>query len=103
MLGRTRKHHTKETEKLPLKKQTKPDKSVKAKEHFHTIYGETPEASVYLAGLRYLEDLTQKQLGDLLGVHQTNISKMENGKRLIGKKMAKRLADIFKVDYRLFL
>jgi hypothetical protein len=28
---------------------------------------------------------------------------MENGRRSIGKELAKKIAEIFKVDYRIFL
>jgi plasmid maintenance system antidote protein VapI len=76
---------------------------VTVEDHFKKVYGNTPEGAVYLAGLRYREDLTQKELGELIGVDQSNISKMENGERPIGKNIAKRLVEVFKVDYRLFL
>ncbi len=39
------------------------------------------EKQVYLRGIRYREDLTQKQLADLTGIPQRHISEMENGKR----------------------
>jgi len=45
-----------------------------------------------LRGLRSREGLTQKQLGEKIGARPTHISEMENGKRPIGKGMAKRLA-----------
>ena len=59
--------------------------------------------SVALRGARKREGLTQKQLAQLLGISQTHISEMEHGKRPIGKEMAKRLAAVLRVDYRLFL
>src|SRR3989304_674351 len=46
---------------------------------------------VCLRGGRYREGLTQKQLADMIGIPQRHISEMENGKRSIGKEMAKRL------------
>jgi len=60
-------------------------------------------ASQALQGARYRESLTQKELARLIGVSQTHISEMEHGKRPIGKEMAKRLAKVLKVDYRVFL
>ncbi|MFI5343056.1 MAG: helix-turn-helix domain-containing protein [Chlamydiales bacterium] len=42
-------------------------------------------------------------LGEILGIDQTNISKMELGKRSIRKALAKKLANFFKTDYHLFL
>jgi DNA-binding XRE family transcriptional regulator len=61
------------------------------------------QASVVLRGFRYREGLTQEALGEILGIDQTNISKMERGLRPIGKLMAKKLAEFFKTDYRIFL
>jgi DNA-binding XRE family transcriptional regulator len=58
---------------------------------------------VALRGARKRESLTQKQLAGLLGINQTHISEMEHGKRPIGKDMARRLAKVLKVDYRVFL
>jgi plasmid maintenance system antidote protein VapI len=61
------------------------------------------EAGVMLKGCRYKADLTQKALAEALGISQHHISEMENGKRPIGKSMAKRLAEFFRTDYRVFL
>lgn len=56
-----------------------------------------------LRGSRYKADLTQKELADRLGVRQHHLSEMENGKRPIGKEMAKRLAEALECDYRVFI
>lgn len=56
-----------------------------------------------IKGLRYREKLTQIQLARKLGVKRHHISEMENGKRTIGKEMAKRLADALNTDYKVFL
>ena len=56
-----------------------------------------------IRGLRLREGLTQEQLARLLGIKRTNLSEMENGKRPIGKNMAKRLAQALKTDYKAFL
>ena len=61
------------------------------------------EAGVFLAGARYREGLTQRQLADKTGVPQRHISEMENGKRPIGKKNARVLAHALNADYRAFL
>ena len=58
---------------------------------------------VALRGARKREALTQIELARLAGVSQTHISEMEQGKRPIGKEMAKRLAKVLKVNYRVFL
>ncbi len=59
--------------------------------------------SVALRGARKREGLTQKELSRLVGVSQTHISEMEHGKRPMGKEMARRLAKVLKVNYRVFL
>ncbi len=60
-------------------------------------------STVALRGSRHKESLTQKELAELLGISQMHISEMEHGKRPIGKEMAKRLAKVLNVDYRVFL
>ena len=56
-----------------------------------------------LRGLRGREDLTQAVLAARLGVSQNAISEMENGKRPISTKMAKRLGEEFNLPYKVFL
>jgi len=58
---------------------------------------------IALRGARKREALTQKRLAEKIGVDQSHISEMENGRRPIGKKMAKRLAETLGADYRVFL
>ncbi|MDL2269318.1 helix-turn-helix domain-containing protein [Desulfosarcina sp. OttesenSCG-928-A07] len=56
-----------------------------------------------LRGARYREDVSQRQLAKLTGVSVQNISAMENGRRPIGKEVAKRLAAVLNVDWRQLL
>ncbi len=56
-----------------------------------------------LAGARYREGLTQMKLAELTGIPQRHISEMENGKRPIGKEMAKRLGKALNIGYKVFL
>jgi len=56
-----------------------------------------------LRGGRVKEGLTQAQLAALVGIPQRHVSEMENGKRPIGKEMAKRLGAALKVGYKVFL
>ena len=56
-----------------------------------------------LAGARYREGLTQVQLSEKTGIPQRHISEMENGKRAIGKELAKRLEKALNISYRVFL
>jgi DNA-binding XRE family transcriptional regulator len=58
---------------------------------------------IALAGARHKEGLTQVQLAGMTGIPQRHISEMEHGKRPIGKELAKKLAEVVKVDYRILL
>lgn len=62
-----------------------------------------PEYAVMLKGARLKEGYTQVELAKKVGIHQYNLSKMEQGKRPLGKEMAKRIARVLKVDHRIFL
>jgi len=59
------------------------------------------KAGIALRGARYREGLSQKELAKRTGITQDNISKMENGKRPIGEKVAKKLAKALKIDFEL--
>lgn len=61
------------------------------------------EQGLYLKGLRLREGYTQSVLGAMIGVSPNNISAMERGRRQIGKALAHRLAQVFKVNYQRFL
>ena len=56
-----------------------------------------------LSGARYREGMSQKRLSVVTGVSVQNISAMENGRRAIGKDVAKRFAEALHVDWRVFL
>ncbi len=69
-------------------------------------YPECSEAQLIgkaLAGARDREGLTQIQLSQITGIPQRHISEMENGKRPIGKEMAKRLGKALNIGYKVFL
>ncbi len=59
------------------------------------------KAGLVLRGARFRENMSQKDLAKKSGVSQDNISRIENGKRAVGEKVAKRLAKPLKIDYRL--
>ena len=58
---------------------------------------------VAIRAYRYRENLTQRQLAELTAIPQRHISEMENGKRTIGKELAKRLGKALNADYKVFL
>ena len=53
--------------------------------------------------MRYRENISQKELAKKSGVNQNEISKIENGKRTVGEKVAKRLAKVLKFNYQMLL
>lgn len=70
--------------------------------HWRTVYPDFGPAQG-LKGARSKEGLTQRELSELANIPQRHISEMENGKRPIGKAMAKRFAQVLNVDYRVML
>jgi DNA-binding XRE family transcriptional regulator len=54
-------------------------------------------------GIRAKTGLTQEELAKRLGITQADVSKIEGGKRPIGKALAKKIEKEFKIDYRRFL
>src|SRR5579864_6995379 len=99
MLAHTRTHPTNirdcdnASKKLP----------VASEKVFSEIEKKFTKAGVLLKGLRVREGLTQIQFARKIHVTQANLSNMENGRRPIGKKIAKRIEKFFKVNYRYFL
>ena len=61
----------------------------------------TPRGALiaYMTG----QSWTQKRLAKATGISQADISKMVNGKRVIGSATAKKFGKAFGVDYRKFL
>lgn len=84
-------------------KPTSKEKSIPWRESLKEHLDKYSEAGVLLRSHRNEIRLTQREFGDKLGINQNHISEMENGKRPIGKAMAKRFSEFFKVDYRMFL
>jgi DNA-binding XRE family transcriptional regulator len=76
---------------------------VPANEVFKTLNKKYGKIGTTIRGLRAREELTQTELAKKLNIHQAHVSQIENGKRAIGKKLAKKLAKVFNTDYRLFL
>ena len=62
------------------------------------------KAGLVLRGARLREGLSQKALAkQRCGISQENLSKMENGKRPVGEKVAKKLAKALHIHYKLLL
>lgn len=86
-----------------IKKAEKGEKLIPAEDVFPELADDTLRPAAALRGARYKEDMTQKELADRLDVRQSHLSEMENGKRPIGKNMAKKLASVFNCDFRIFM
>lgn len=56
-----------------------------------------------LRDARFRENMSQKELAKQSGISQENISRIENGKRVVGEKVAKKLAKPLKINYILLL
>ena len=104
MQERMRKHHIEEWNSPHERSKNGISKrSIDWKTAAKEAFGDMPSTALNLRGLRNREGLTQEQFGEAVGVEQSNISKMECGKRQIGVKIAKRIEEMFNIDYRLFL
>jgi len=113
----TKKHHTDDVAKVswhgglyavPIEimeryKVTSDNQYTSIDDLFSGLTQKSGEPGVLLKGLRYREGLSQIEFAKKLNVSQTNLSAMENGRRAIGKELAKRIGDIFGLDYRIFL
>lgn len=70
---------------------------------FDKLEKQYTKAGVLLKGLRLREGLSQVDFAKKIKVTQANLSAMENGRRSIGKMIAKRVEKVFGVNYRYFL
>ena len=61
------------------------------------------KAGLALRGARLREGYSQKALARKCGISQENLSKMENGKRPIGTKVAAKLAQALHINIKLLL
>lgn len=89
--------------RMRLTKKSKSSKKEDWRAFLKTDSDKFGEAAVALRGLRYRDGLTQQDLAEKLGIYRHHISEMENGKRSISKEMAKKLGNVFNVNYKLFL
>lgn len=87
----------------PSKRRAQREKTISWREVAKKDLEKHSEGGQMLRGSRFKKEVSQEELANALGISQHHISEMENGKRSIGKEMAKRFAAFFKTDYRLFL
>jgi DNA-binding XRE family transcriptional regulator len=70
---------------------------------FPHLSDSTQLPAITFRGIRAKTGLTQKEVAERLDITQAEVSKIEGGKRAIGKALAKRIEKAFKIDYRRFL
>ncbi len=99
MPAHTKTRHTKSTKSKGIKAK----KNISWREAAKRDIRKHSEGGQMLRATRFKVEVSQKLLAESIGISQHHISEMENGKRPIGKEMAKRFAAFFKMDYRLFL
>ena len=88
---------------LELVREYRVAENVPADEVLNDVYKKYGKTGSVIRGFRAREDMTQIELAKKLGVAQGDLSKMENGRRPVGKELAHRLAKVFNTDYRVFL
>lgn len=77
--------------------------SVPAAEVFHDLKDPAKRVGILFRGIRAKKDLTQQEVAERLGIDQSDVSKIEKGKRSIGKALAKKIEKEFGIDYRRLL
>ena len=85
------------------KQQTVSEDAIFADDLFAELDQKYSKPGVLLKGLRHKEGLSQVEFAKRVHITQSDLSKMEHGKRAIGKVIAKRIAQEFGADYRIFL
>ena len=76
---------------------------VDALEVFSELKDPNKRIRITFRAIRTKNRLTQIQLAQKLGIDQSDVSKIENGKRAIGKALAMKIEKIFGIEYRRFL
>lgn len=99
----TKKSLEKKAKKAIQKAQKATESSIDADVFFQKMDEKYTQAGALLRGTRHREGLSQIEFAKKLGIAQGDLSKMENGKRAIGKAIAKRIQKKFAVNYRYFL
>jgi len=77
--------------------------TVSSEEAFLGINEKYTKGGALLKAVRLREAMTQKEFSKMIDVTQGDLSKMEHGRRTIGKEIAGRIAKKFDVNYRWFL
>lgn len=77
--------------------------TVSAENVFPDIKDPAKRIGIIFRGIRFKNNLTQVEVAKKLGLDQSDVSKIEKGKRPIGKALAKKIEKEFGIDYHRFL
>jgi ribosome-binding protein aMBF1 (putative translation factor) len=79
------------------------DVLVPADEVFKELNKKHGDVASTIRGFRVRDGMTQVELAKKLSIRQSHVSQIEHGKRVVGKKLAQKLAQLFSTHYQLFL
>lgn len=79
------------------------EESIDATEVFPNTQDVEKRVGIIFRSIRFKHDLTQAEIAERLGIDQSDVSKIEKGKRPIGKALAKKIEKEFGIDYRRLL
>ena len=69
---------------------------------FTAINSKYSKLGALVKGIRYKENLSQEDFADKIEISQTDLSKIENGKRAIGKTVISRIVKRFRANKEVF-
>ena len=76
--------------------------AVEADEVFNKVNLKYGKIGAIVRGIRIRENLSQKEFSSKINISQSDLSKIENGKRAIGKIILARIVKKFKVNREIF-
>lgn len=79
------------------------EENLPAEEVFPNIKDPAKRIGIIFRGIRFKHNLTQAEVAKKLGLDQSDVSKIEKGKRPVGKALAKKIEKEFGIDYHRFL
>ena len=79
------------------------EESIPAEDVFPDIKDPAKRIGIVFRGIRFKHNLTQAEVAKKLGLDQSDVSKIEKGKRPVGKALAKKIEKEFGIDYHRFL
>ncbi len=77
--------------------------SLPAEKVFPNITDPAKRIGIIFRGIRFKHHLTQLEVAKRLGIDQADVSKIESGKRPIGKALAKKIEKEFGIEYQRLL